>query len=62
VNIGLILVLAGLGWILVAIVVALAVGAMATARDADARPAFDHPLAAGQFGPHARDEGVRTAV
>ena len=61
-NIGLLVVLAALGWMFVAVIVALAVGGMAKARDAGTRPTFDHPLAAGRFVPPGHDETVRTAV
>lgn len=61
-NIGLLVVLAGLGWMFVAVLVSVAVGGMAKARDVGTRPTFDHPLAAGRFVPPERDEAVRTAV
>jgi hypothetical protein len=49
-------------WFVLALLVALAVGGMAKARDVGAAPLLDHSLAPGRMAPPARDERVRTAI
>ena len=61
-NIAAIVVLVLLGWSLLSLVVALAVGGMAKARDAGTLPYLDHRIMTGRIAPPGRDEGVRTAV
>jgi hypothetical protein len=61
-NIGVIVVLVVLSWSLLSIVVSLAVGGMAKARDNGASPQLDHTIATGRMSPPARDKGIRTAV
>jgi hypothetical protein len=61
VNIGLLLVLVS-SWAVLSIIVALAVGAMAKARDAGARPVLDHSVATGRMPPPTRDGRARAAV
>jgi len=61
-NIGMIVGLVLLGWSLLSLVVAFAVGGMAKARDAGALPRVDHRIMTGRMAPPTRDEAVRTAV
>ena len=61
-NIGFVVAIAAVGWLLLSIVVALAVGGMAKARDAGAIPLLDHSLAPGRMAPPARDEREHAAV
>ena len=61
-NIGFIVFLAVAGWGVLAVVVALAVGGMAKARDTGATPLLDHSLAPGRMAPPTRDEHIRAAV
>jgi hypothetical protein len=49
------------GWSLVSILVAVAFGTMAKARDAGA-PLLDDSLSSGRVPPPLHDEGVRPAV
>jgi hypothetical protein len=62
VNIAVVVLLVMLSWSLLAIIVALAVGGMAKARDAGVLPHLDHRLATGRMAPPTRDDPVRTAV
>jgi hypothetical protein len=50
-----------LSWSLLSIIVALAVGGMAKARDAGVLPHLDHRLATGRMAPPTRDDLGRTA-
>ena len=52
-NAGLVVVIVGVGWTLLALVVAMAVGNMARDRDVGAGPSM---------APPARDDGFRAAV
>jgi hypothetical protein len=61
-NIGVLVLIVVISWTLLSIIVSLAVGGMAKARDAGALPHLDHRLATGRMAPPARDETVRTAV
>jgi hypothetical protein len=61
-NIGLIVTFGVVAWLVLSVVVALAVGGMAKARDSGAVPLLDHSLAPGRIAPPARDERVRAAV
>jgi len=61
-NIELTVVLVAVVWFLLSIVVALAVGGMAKARDSGATPLLDHSLAPGRMAPPARDDRVRAAI
>jgi hypothetical protein len=49
-------------WSLLSIIVAVAVGGMAKARDAGVLPHLDHRLATGRMAPPTRDDLRRTAV
>jgi hypothetical protein len=62
VNIGVVVLLVVLSWSLLSIIVALAVGGMAKARDAGALPHLDHRLATGRMAPPTRDDLHGTAV
>jgi hypothetical protein len=61
-NIGVVVLLVVISWTFLSIIVALAVGGMAKARDAGVLPHLDHGLATGRLAPPVRDEAVRTAV
>jgi hypothetical protein len=62
VNTGVVVLLVVVSWCVLSIVVALAVGGMAKARDAGVLPHLDHRLATGRMAPPARDDLHRTAV
>ena len=61
-NIGVLVLIVVISWTLLSIIVSLAVGGMAKARDAGVLPHVDHRLATGRMAPPARDKTVRTAV
>ena len=61
-NTEVIVAIAVIAWVLLSIVVALAVGGMAKARDTGAQQLLDHSRAPGRLAPAARDDQIRTAV
>ena len=61
-RLGVVVLLVILSWSVLSIIVALAVGGMAKARDAGVVPHLDHRLATGRMAPPARDDLRRTAV
>jgi hypothetical protein len=61
-NTGVVVLVVVLGWSLLSVIVAMAVGAMAKARDAGAVLRPGQGRAPGRAAPAARDEVVRTAV
>ena len=61
-NTGVIVLLVAVTWSLLSIVVALAVGGIAKARDDGAVPQLDQSITTRRISPPARDKNVRTAV